>query len=51
MSRYAVAREIDLDQSTLSRFMSGKAGLSVKTIDKLCSSSCGRRTQRAGGPT
>ena len=35
MSRYAVAKAIDLDQSTLSRFMSGKAGLSVETIDKL----------------
>ena len=35
MSRYAVAKAIDLDQATLSRFMSGKAGLSVETIDKL----------------
>jgi ribosome-binding protein aMBF1 (putative translation factor) len=35
MSRYAVAKTIGLDQSTLSRFMSGKAGLSVETIDKL----------------
>ena len=35
MSRYAVAKAIDLDQSTLSRFMSGKAGLSIETIDKL----------------
>jgi plasmid maintenance system antidote protein VapI len=35
MSRYAVAKAINLDQATLSRFMSGKAGLSVATIDKL----------------
>ena len=35
MSRYAVAKAIGLDQSTLSRFMSGKAGLSIETIDKL----------------
>lgn len=35
MSRYAVAQAIELDQSTLSRFMSGKAGLSVETIDRL----------------
>jgi plasmid maintenance system antidote protein VapI len=35
MSRYAVARAIDLDQSTLSRFMSGKAGLGLDTVDRL----------------
>jgi ribosome-binding protein aMBF1 (putative translation factor) len=35
MSRYAIAKAIELDQSTLSRFMSKKAGLSVATIDKL----------------
>jgi ribosome-binding protein aMBF1 (putative translation factor) len=35
MSRYAVAKAIGLDQSTLSRFMSGKAGLALATVDKL----------------
>jgi ribosome-binding protein aMBF1 (putative translation factor) len=35
MSRYAVAKAIELDQSTLSRFMSGKAGLALDTVDKL----------------
>lgn len=35
MSRYAVAKAIGLDQSTLSRFMSGKAGLALDTVDKL----------------
>lgn len=35
MSRYAIAKSLHLDQALLSRFMSGKGGLSVKTIDKL----------------
>jgi ribosome-binding protein aMBF1 (putative translation factor) len=35
MSRYRVAKEIELDPSTLSRFMSGKAGLALDTVDKL----------------
>ena len=35
MSRYAIAKAIELQQSTLSRFMAGKSGLSVDTIDKL----------------
>jgi len=35
MSRYAIAKAIGLDQSVLSRFMAGKCGLAVRTIDKL----------------
>ena len=35
MSRYAIAKAINLDQSVLSRFMAGRSGLSVENIDKL----------------
>lgn len=35
MSRYAVAKAINLDQSTLSRFMASKSGLALDTVDKL----------------
>jgi ribosome-binding protein aMBF1 (putative translation factor) len=35
MSHYRVSKEIGLDQSTLSRFMSGKAGLALNTVDRL----------------
>ena len=35
MSRYAIAKAIGLDQSVLSRFMTGKSGLAVETIDKI----------------
>jgi transcriptional regulator with XRE-family HTH domain len=36
LSRYAICIEIGVQQSLLSRFMNGKGGLSVETIDKLC---------------
>jgi ribosome-binding protein aMBF1 (putative translation factor) len=35
MSRYAIAKAIGLDQATLSRFMAGKGGLALETMDKL----------------
>jgi ribosome-binding protein aMBF1 (putative translation factor) len=35
MSRYAIAKAIRLDQSVLSRFMAGKCGLAVETIDNM----------------
>ena len=35
LSRYAVCKAIGVDQSTISRFMAGKAGLALDTVDKL----------------
>jgi plasmid maintenance system antidote protein VapI len=35
MSRYSICKTLDVDQGLMSRFMAGKAGLSVETIDKL----------------
>jgi transcriptional regulator with XRE-family HTH domain len=34
-SRYRLCQELGIAQSTLSRFMSGKAGLSLDTLDRL----------------
>jgi hypothetical protein len=35
LSRYALSKKIGLDQGTLSKFMAGKCGLSVTTIDRI----------------
>ena len=35
-SRYALWKLTGIGESTLSRFMAGKTGLSIESIDKLC---------------
>jgi len=35
-SRYQIAKETGLDEGLLSRFVHGKSGLSIPSIDKLC---------------
>ena len=35
MSRYEICKRIGLAEAAMSRFMSGKAGLGMKTLDKL----------------
>ena len=36
LSRYAICKQIGIPQSLMSKFMHGKGGLSVETINKLC---------------
>lgn len=35
VSRYVISKETGIAQSTLSRFMSGKAGMSLGALDRL----------------
>lgn len=35
LSRYRICKLLDIAESTMSRFMSGKAGLSLDTLDSL----------------
>jgi plasmid maintenance system antidote protein VapI len=35
MSRYSIAKNLEIAESTMSRFMSGKGGLSMDYIDQL----------------
>jgi transcriptional regulator with XRE-family HTH domain len=35
LSRYRICRELSLAESTLSRFMSGERGLTMKCLDRL----------------
>jgi len=35
MSRYEIAKQTGIEQSALSRFMSGERGLSTSTLDRL----------------
>ena len=35
MSRYAICKELQIPQSLMSRFMSGKAGVSLRVLDRI----------------
>ncbi len=35
LSRYRIAKELEISESTMSRFMSGRTGLSMEYLDRL----------------
>ena len=35
LSRYRICKELDITQSSMSRFMTGQGGLSLEVIDRL----------------
>jgi predicted XRE-type DNA-binding protein len=53
MSRYAICKELGILQSSLSRFMSGKGGLTMASLDALAvlldlHLATGKRTEKKG---
>jgi plasmid maintenance system antidote protein VapI len=53
LSRYRIAKELGIAESTLSRFMSGERGLTMKCLDRLAALldlhvAAGRRTNEKG---
>ena len=35
-SRYRICKDLDISETTMSRFMSGQRGLSLRLVDRLC---------------
>lgn len=35
LSRYRICKELEIEQSSMSRFMAGRGGLSLENIDRL----------------
>ena len=38
MSRYRICQEVDMDEGHMSRFMKGKAGVSVNLVERIAAS-------------